>query len=105
MSPAWNASQTLLPSMPILPGNPHRVAISSRRAAARGWWAARHVRNGLDIENENVHIETAAYFCCQLPLLPMYHQPPGALSTQRRAKVWRISPSHSGWPLALAISA
>ncbi len=36
------------------------------------------------------------YFCFQAPLPVSYHQPRGALSTQRRAKVLRISASHSG---------
>ena len=58
--------------------------------------AARHVGNGLDIEDKHVHATDVAYFCCQLPPLPIYHQPPGALSTQRRAKVCRMSASHSG---------
>src|SRR5687768_14100177 len=44
------------------------------------------------------------HFCFHAPAVVWYHHPAWALSTHCLAKVARISSSHSGWPLATAIS-
>ncbi len=44
------------------------------------------------------------YFCAQPPWSFWYHHPLAALPIQVLAKVVRTSFSHSGWPLARAIS-
>src|SRR5687768_9915211 len=59
------------------------------------------VGNGLDIKGED---RTQDYFCTHAPLGFWYYQPGGARSIQRCAKVARMSSSHSGLPLARAIS-